>query len=515
MNTKVVKNSLNIMVLIIIGKVLAFIRDALIAAKFGASYSTDIYMFSLGIVYLLTTISYGLTTTFIPLHTEYMESYSKEKSNNFVNNILNMSSLFTVVLTMCGAAGAYYIVYLFAPGFKVQPVIFNTSVNITRIMLLSLIFISMQSVVTGVLQAHKEFYEPSAMAIFSNIVYIGYLIILAVKFGITGFAWATVAGFLVQLLINIPKYKKLGYSFKLTLDLKDPYLRRLVIFMVPVIISISTPQISLTVNRFFASTIQEGAVSALDFSNKLNALVYEVFAVAISMVIYPVLSSFAAQKNNEEYKKSLLSAFNIICIIMVPAAVAMGVLRYPIINIIFKRGAFDEAAVTLTASAFLFYCPSMIAYGLRDVLNKAFYSIQDTKTPMINSLIGIALNIVLNVVLIKVMKLSGLTLASTLSAIVTTVILILRLNKKIEHIGLRTMIKSFLKISLASLVMGICLYYINNTVIGVYGSNFLGSLISISLCFIIGLFIFCLLLYLLRIEEYTIIMASIKKKIKK
>jgi len=514
-SNKLVKNSIVIMGLIIIGKVLAFVRDALIAAKFGVGYATDIYMFSLGIVYLLTTISYGLTTTFIPIHTEFIETNSKEKANKFSNNVLNVSMIFTSILIFIGAICSYYIVYIFAPGFKNNIIVFNTSVSVTRIMLVSLIFMSIQSVITGVLQAHKQFYEPSAMALFSNIVYIAYLVFLASKYGIIGFAFANVVGFLVQLLINLPKYRKLGYGYKPFINIKDPALKRLFILMIPVIISTSTAQLSLFINRFFATTIYEGAVSALDFSNKLNSLVYEVFAVAISTAIYPVLSSFAVNNNKNEFKRSLIKALNMIALIMIPAAVAMAVLRFPIISIIFKRGAFDEKAVDLTASAFLFYSPAMIAYGLRDVLNKAFYSVQDTKTPMYNSLFGVFINIILNIVLVKNMKVAGLTFASTVSAIITTIILIVSLNRKMKGIGVRSMLKSFSKITIASLLMGVCIFFINNSVLDKLGSNFKGSIVSLMLCFITGLIIYLIAIYLFGIEEYAYILNTFKKKLKK
>lgn len=173
---KALKSSVFVMLLIILGKVFALIRDSLIAAKFGATDITDIYNFSLGIVYLLTTISYGLTTTFIPIHTENLENGNKKESNKFVNNVLNTFSIGTIILTILMIIFAKYIIYIFAPGFQKDLIVLNTSIKITRIMLLSLIFISLQSVITGVLQSHKQFLEPAAMAMVSNIVYIIYLV---------------------------------------------------------------------------------------------------------------------------------------------------------------------------------------------------------------------------------------------------------------------------------------------------------------------------------------------------
>ncbi|HBC96337.1 MAG TPA: murein biosynthesis integral membrane protein MurJ, partial [Clostridium sp.] len=114
---RVIKGSAVVMILIILGKILALIRDSLIAAKFGATYTTDIYNFALGIVYLLTTISYGLTTTFIPLHWERMQKGSKRDRNNFVNNVINISSIFTIILTVLLIVFSKEIIYVFGHGF--------------------------------------------------------------------------------------------------------------------------------------------------------------------------------------------------------------------------------------------------------------------------------------------------------------------------------------------------------------------------------------------------------------
>lgn len=512
---KLIKNSLIIIILTIIGKILAFVRDALIASKFGMSYATDIYMFSLGVVYLLTTISYGLTTTFIPIHSDFIEKKDKEERNRFVNNVTNVTTIYTTVIIVIGIVFAYFIVMIFAPGFKANPKVFSDSVYITRIMLLSLVFVSLQSVFTGVLQAHNEFFEPSAMATISNIVYIFYLVFFAKQFGIVGFAWATVLAFFAQFAINVPKYKMLGYGYRPVLDFKDESLKRLIILMIPVIISTSTAQLSLFANRFFATTIYEGAVSALDFANKLNSLVYEVFAVAISMVVYPSLSSFIAKDNKLEYKKSLIRAVNIILLIMVPAAVAMAILRVPIISIIFKRGAFDNNAVMITGSALLFYCPAMIAYGVRDLLNKAFYSIKDTKTPMVNSLIGVVINIVLNYILVRFMHVAGLTLATSISAIVTTLALIHILNRKINGLDIKSMCVTFAKILSASAFMGIFIWFINNIIIRYLGDTLKTNILIVAVSAVLGGTIYLVAISIFNVKEFKDLTSMARRKLLK
>jgi putative peptidoglycan lipid II flippase len=135
---------------------MAFIRDALIASKFGVTYVTDIYMFSLGIVMLLTTIGYGLTTTLIPIHTENIENKTQQEKNIFVSNILNTAGIVTILFIVVGIITAPYIIYIFAPGFRQNPEIFYISIFILRIMFISLFFVCIQSIVTGILTRQRN-----------------------------------------------------------------------------------------------------------------------------------------------------------------------------------------------------------------------------------------------------------------------------------------------------------------------------------------------------------------------
>ncbi|MHC6180695.1 murein biosynthesis integral membrane protein MurJ [Clostridium sp. JNZ X4-2] len=510
---RVIKSSIIVMLLIVGGKVLALVRDALIAEKFGATYITDIYNFSLGLVYLLTTISYGLTTTFIPLNSEHIEKSTGEKRNTFVNNIINLSAFFTIIITVVLIIFSKQIIYLFGHGFTSNMYIFNQSVEIIRIMLLSLVFVTLQSVVTGVLQSHKKFYEPAAMALVSNLVYIVYLIFLTAKYGIKGFAVATVIVFFVQFAINLPRYRKLGYRYKFVMNLKDSDAVSMFKLMIPIVISTSVVQLNLFINRSFANNIYFGAVTVLDYSNKVNTLAYEVFAIGIAMIVYPTLSELAVKKDILNYKKALVSSVNIIMIIMIPAAVAIGVLRHPLVNVIFRRGAFSLEASNLTSNALLFYCPAMIAYGIRDMLNKAFYSVKDARTPMVNSFVGIIINIIINFILIKYMKVSGLALATTISAIITTILMMISLNKRLNGMNIGKLFLSFLKIALSSAAMGACIYAVNYICMNSTASFMKGSMISIVASFILGSTVYFICLYFTKVEEYEYLIKIVKNKI--
>ena len=510
---KVLKSSMIVMLFVIIGKVLAIIRDSLMFSKFGTTHSADIYVWCFGVVFLFTSLGYGLSTTIIPILTDYIETKELNDRNSFVNNVTNTSMLFTVIVTGIGILSSYYIVYFFANNLSNDPIIFNQTVKILRIMFLSVLFLTLQGVVAGALQAHKEFSIPAAMAAAANLIYIIYLSLFVDKFGLTGFAITTVLAFFVQFVINVPKFKKLGYKYKLEMDFKNKDLKKLFLLMIPIIISTATMQFNLFINRSFAMSLYEGATSILECANKVTLLTYEVFAVAVSMIIYPILSTFIVQNNHEEYKKSLVKSINIINLVMIPAALAIVILREPLISVLYLRGKFALRDVKLVSEALVFYSPTMIAYGVRDVLNRAFYSAKDTKTPMVYSIVGVVINIIFSAILYRYMSVPGLTLSSSISSVVITLMLFVKMNKKFKGINFKAMLKTLAKISISSIIMGIAIYLIKKMIIINVTSHFTINLMILLVSVIVGSILYFVLTYILKIEECIYLWKTIKNKI--
>lgn len=510
---KVLKSSMIVMLFVIIGKVLAIVRDSLMFSKFGTTHSADIYVWCFGVVYLFTSLGYGLSTTIIPILTDYIETKDLKERNSFVNNVTSASMLITVIITGVGILSSYYIVYFFANNLSKDPMIFNQTVKILKIMFLSVLFLTLQGIVAGVLQAHKEFSIPSAMAAAANLIYIIYLSLFVDRFGLTGFAITTVLAFFVQFVINVPKFKNLGYRYKLEVDFKNKDLKKLFLLMIPIIISTATMQFNLFINRSFAMGLYEGATSILDCANKVTLLTYEVFAVAVSMIIYPILSTFIVQNNHEEYNKSLVKSINIINLVMIPAAIAIVILREPLISVLFLRGKFTLTDVKSVSEALVLYSPTMVAYGVRDVLNRAFYSAKDTKTPMIYSVVGVVINIILSAVLYRYMSVPGLTLSSSISSVVITLMLLIQMNKKFKGIAFSSMIKTLGKISIASIIMGIVVYFIKKIFLINMSAAFIVNSMILLICAIIGMVLYFALVYFLKIEECMYIWDIFKNKI--
>jgi len=181
----------------------------------------------------------------------------------------------------------------------------------------------------------------------------------------------------------------------------------------------------------------------------------------------------------------------------------------PVVKLLFGRGAFDVAAISMTSNALFFYSIGMVGVGLREILSRAFYSLQDTKTPMINTAIAMTINIILNMVLSKFLGIGGLALATSISAIFCTGLLFVSLRKKIGSFGMKNTTISFIKILVSSLIMGIVAYLAYNFLLSYFGSNLS---LTISIC--IGAFVYFMIVYFMKIDEVDSLVDSAKKKLK-
>lgn len=515
-NSKIIKSTFIVVILTIFSKVLGFFREVIIASKFGASYATDIYTFSVGLVNLLfASIGAGLGATFIPILTEYIENFTEYQRERFVNNIINITFIFTLIVLILSFSLRNYIVSFFAPGFAENNEIFTYAVSVIGVMLASIVFIGIQSILSGVLQSHNEFTIPSSISVASNVIIIFYLIILCNSFGVKGLAVATVIGFVVQVVIHIPKFISLGYRYRFIIDFKDEGLRKILVLMVPTIISVSLGQINFLVDRLLASTLYEGAISVLNFAYKLIMMVNVIFTLSIATVIFPKLSEYASQNGLDEYRNMLIKTLNIVLLVMIPATVGMVVLRMPIVDLLFKRGAFDVRAAHLTSIAVLFYSPIMILFGINDILYRAFYAKKNTKSPMLISIVGVIINIVLNLILIKYMEIAGLALATSISAIFTTLLLLGNLNNSVGDLKLMKLLKSFLKVMFASSVMGVCVTVFTKFYIYNYELNTKTGFILIIVASIVGVIIYSVIISLLNVQEFKYITDIIGDRIKR
>ncbi|MGB4150419.1 MAG: lipid II flippase MurJ, partial [Limnochordia bacterium] len=268
----------------------------------------------------------------------------------------------------------------------------------------------------------------------------------------------------------------------------------------------SVNEINVLVDRTLASRIAVGGISALNYARRLNGFVQGLVVVSLTSVMFPIISKMAAAENIKGLKQTVNEAMASMSLLIIPATIGAMVFAEEIVALLFGRGAFTAEAITMTGNALFYYSIGMIAFGLRDVLSRAFYALQDSKTPMINATIGVVLNIALNIILSRYMGIGGLALATSISAIVAVVLLFTSLRRKIGGLGLSNLVKSFTKIGLASVIMG---------VIARGGYNFLTQILGQNLALVIimgmAVLIYGILVYFMRIPEVDQVIAAVKR----
>lgn len=511
--SKVAKATIGLMLATIIAKVLGFGRELVLAAVYGASMYSDAYLTAMNIpVVLFTIIGTTLGTVLIPMYFEVNNDLGEKKALNFTNNVFNIVIAMCIVLAMLGFIFTEELVKVFAMGFEGQTL--KVSIDFTRITIIGIVFTGLSYVMTAYLQIKNNFTVPGLISVPKNIIII-VSIILSVKYNPYIMIWGTLIGIATEFLFQFPFAIKSGYKYQPYINMKDKYIKKMSWLIGPVLIGVAVNQINTMVDRTLASTLVEGSISALNYANKLNGFVMAMFITSVAAVIYPMLSKLSSEENKEKFISSVVQSINSVILLVIPISIGAIVLATPIVKLLFQRGEFDVRATSMTAIALIMYSIGMVAFGLRDILGKVFYALQDTKTPMINGAMAMIMNIVLNIILVKYLQLAGLALATSISAIVCIFLLFGSLKKKIGYFGQDKIIKTMIKSILSAVVMGIVTYFIYNMISNLLGVGFIKEVISLVVSVGIGAVTYAILVVLLKVEEINIITSMMKKKLNK
>lgn len=507
--TRLAKAASVIMIMTLVNKAVGFIRDSLVASAFGTTYQTDAYNMAMQINdVLFIMIALAITTTFIPILSEVLAKEGKEEMFNFANNISNILLVLSIIIVFFSYVFAPQIVKVIAPKFRGET--YALAVELTRISVISLVFLIINAAYTAILQTMDDFLGPAIVGLLLNLPIIIY-IILGAKGGVVGLTIATVLGMCLRTVAQIPFLFKHGFKYKFVLNFKDHRVKRMILLILPVIIGASANQINKLVNNALGSGLPDGSIAALGFGDRVSDVFYSTFAIAIVTVVFPALARTISENDIDGFKKYIVSAINNIFLIMIPCTVGIVILSVPLITVLFKRGVFDDRSVAMTSGVLIFYGIGLPFYSIRDIFNRALYAMQDTKTSTYNGIIAVAINIGLNLLLVRVIGLKGLALSSSIAAAICAALLFRSLDKKIGGIYKRVILKTTFKIISASVIMGFVVKFVYNSTSSLASGN-VGVLIGLTISAAIGALSYAILIYLLKVEEFNLLVNQIKHK---
>ena len=358
------------------------------------------------------------------------------------------------------------------------------------------------------LQVCEDFVIPSILGMFFNVPMIIYLLFFS-NINIIGLTIANVIGNFLRVAIQVPVLYKYGYKFKLFIDLKDERIKRILILIIPVIIGSGANSLNMVVDMKVASSLGDGAVSALDFAQKIIVFANTAITTAIVSVMYPLMANKLNEGDSEGFVMYLSKSVSIIALLLVPISFGFILLNKEVISIFYERGNFTAYDVGLTSLAFLGYSLVLPFTGVRDILNSSLFSMQKTKVTTMNGVIGVIVNIILSITLSKIYGVFGVAMASTISSIVTAVLLFISTRRLVGNFDVVPMIIKLLKILLAAIMMLFVLVALNNVL------NLDNKIIIILVNGTAGILIYSILCKILKIEEFNEAIDMIKNKVSK
>ncbi len=490
--TGIIKSISGLMLCTVILKLLGFVRELLLSYFFGASGISDAYLISQTIPgTIFGLVGAGVSTCFIPMFYKTLADENLDKAFQFTNKILTLTLAFSTFVIAVILLFPQSIVKLFASGFSGETLYYAS--QFTRICILSLYFSSFMFVYEALLQAKKN-YLISAMAGIVGNVCILLSIFLGAKVSIWIISIGSCAAIGIRMLVMVPTTQKLGFRPKPVFHWNDPHIKSFLVMMLPVLIGTSISDVNQLVDRTIASTLAVGAISSLTYANSMLQLAIGGVVQPFSTVIYPRITELVHFNKRDEAIAFLGKMMNILLLLLIPITFGIVVFSKPAISLLFERGAFNSEALQMTSEAFTFYGLGLCFMGVRELISRFFYACEDSKTPMINSSIGLVTNIVLNLVLSRLLGIKGLALATSLAALTTCVLLVISLKKATGESMFRIDIAELLKVLLASIIMTVVSYW-------VFYSLFPDNRVWFILSVVIAILVFIGICFVLKVES--------------
>ena len=502
-----------------LSRILGFFRDMVIANFFGAGMAADAFFVAFRIPNLWRRLvgEGSLTISFIPVYTEYLTRQSEEETRKVTHVAFTLGGVILLILTVLGIIFSPILIRIVAPGFIQIPEKFELTVTLNKIIFPYLFFMGLFALCMGILNSYRHFFASAVAPIFLNIAIIVsvFLFYHSFKVPVMTLALGVLAGGVIQFLFQIPFLWKRGITFRFNFDFRNPAIKRIGLLMVPGLIGTGLYQMNTFIDMIFASFLPGGSVSYLFFADRLMEFPLGIFAIAIGMASLPSFSGLASQGKIKELKETLSFTFRLVSFISVPAMVGLIALKTPIVNLLFQRGQFDYSATEKTAFALLFYSVGLWAIAGSRIIAPAFYSLQDTWTPMKIALICLGANILFRAVLIFPLMHGGLALATSLSSTLNLILLFRKLGPRLGGMDIRKNIQSLLRMLLCSLPMGLAAYSICSighwSTTGNVGEKILILFSGIA----IGLGIYLACSYWVKNEEMLFLVNIVKRKMKR
>ena len=404
---RALNSTLAVTAVIFASKLFGFVREIIAAGYFGTSMEKGAYDSAYSLFYVpVLLFSSCFTSTIVPMYVDERTNHSIRTANRFASNVANLAGMLSVIVSVLMIALAEPLVRAVYAGFEGEQL--ALTVRLTRIMLIGLVFFVVAIVLSSVLNARGQFmaaqltgFPLSLCSIAATVFFTGG--------GVVAVAWSTVLSGILQILIMLP-FLRGDFHYSTDFSLHDRRIRRLVHLALPAILSMSVSELNHMVDRSLASGLNEADIPAMNYAFKLIMFLLGVIVVPIATVAFSRMSTQASKKDEAGLVQTLRTSMEQGAFLLLPIEAICIVLSQNIIRAAYMRGAFDAHSLLVTSGVFQYYAIGLVAFGLRDILVRAFQAMQDNLTPLRVSCASMATNIALNLILREFLGVYGLAL---------------------------------------------------------------------------------------------------------
>lgn len=436
-------------------RALGLLRTVAIGATFDTSPELGAYWVAFRLPDLVFQLLAGATlgSAFIPTFARVFTQVSEEAAWRLARSVLNLVAMATIVFAVLGFLLAPVLVPAMAPGLGEgtgrQDELRDLAVNLTRIMMLSPVLFSVSGMFMGILNARHHFLFPAIAPVVYNLA----IIVGALAFDdVHALAAAVVIGAALHLVVQIPALLAVGMRYRPEADWRDPAVREVGRLMAPRVLGLAAFQLNLIVTIFFASTVSDEAISAVNYAWLIMMMPLGLFGMAISTAVFPTMAEQAAA-DRAELRRTLERSLRLILFLTIPSAIGLMVLSEPLVAFILQHGEFTEASTDITQAALLFYAVGLFAHAAIEILSRGFYSLSDTRTPVMFAVVSLVANLILSAAFVKPFELQGLALAVSLATILEASLLFWALRRRMEGLDVWSIAGSVGRTVLSAILM--------------------------------------------------------------
>ena len=455
----VLKTAWVIAVIIVISKIIGFLRDVVIANYYGAGLVSDAYFYAYQIPSLALILLGGVGG---PFHSAVVSVFSKmlpesmkadEKMNRLYNTFFTaVFIVFLMLAVLCFVFSDVIMKFIISGG---SPELIHLASLHLKILTPVIVIGGIVGIYYGILVTFKEFVSPNISPILMSIAII--VAISLVKHDDTGvvLAIATTVGAFIQLIVQYPKVRKIGFRVKPNFDFRNnEKFKNILELLFPAILSSTVGQIYIYIDMFFTSSLDEGAWTAIGYANRIFQFPVGILVTAFLVPLFPIFSQLVEKKEFESIKIYFDKGVGVLNLLAFPIFIAILILGYDAVTIVFQRGAFDSRATMMVSEALLFLSLAILPYIFRDTVTRIYYAFNDSRTPFLVALSSVVIKLLINLLLIDHLGIGAITLSTSFVTLFNGAVLGFLLRKKIQ-LYYDKYFKQLFKMLMAGLVTGV------------------------------------------------------------